>query len=257
MNEHFEYERRVVCFIDILAFSDRIKNTTHKTKDAEQLLDTTCVALQQLNSYKSILEAKSNIKGIHITQFSDSIVISFPYDQEGKDLYLVVSSIKFLQVTMLKYYGILMRGGIVIGDLIHTDNILVGPAMIAAYEIESKCAFSPRIVLDPKVAYRFNIVSKLHMSTNTYMLIKKDLDDTSYVDYFDLEGDEFIDKSEHLDYFKQLCELVAANVTSTNMSVRMKYLWMRNKIKSSIFFKNPEYKDAYRTIVTLPNSKKK
>lgn len=248
----YSYERRIVCFIDILAFSNRIKQTAKNSVVAEQLLSSTCEALYQLDVYRAIMEQDSDIKGIQITQFSDSIVISFPWQIDNGDLYVAMEALRYIQATMLKIYGILLRGGVVIGDLIHTDKLLVGPAMIAAYEVESKCAFSPRIVLDPKVAYRFDKIKneKLKPGTANEHIIHKDLDDTSYIDYFNIDKDEIFSDEERLDYFKQLCKMIAENVNSSDMSVRMKYLWMRNKLKGSLMFKLPEFRQAYKDIVT-------
>ena len=248
----YAYERRIVCFIDILAFSNRIKQTAKKIEAAEQLLSSTCEALYQLDAYRAVMEKQSGIKGIQITQFSDSIVISFPWQLDNGDLYVAMEALRYIQVTMLKLYGILLRGGVVIGDLIHTEKLLVGPAMIAAYEVESKCAFSPRIVLDPKVVYRFNIIknSKLKPGMANEHIIHKDLDDTSYIDYFNIEKGELFNDEERLEYFKQICKMIADNVNSSDMSVRMKYLWVRNKLKGSIMFKLPEYKMVFKELVT-------
>lgn len=251
MDRALTYERRIVCFIDILGFSVRIKGTEKKTDEAKDLLNKTCNALEQIHLYITIIERDSGIKGIQITQFSDSIVISFPWRTDSTELHIVLKAIKYIQVTMLKMYGILMRGGIVIGDLIHTDRLLVGPAMIAAYEIESKCALSPRIVVDPKVAYRYGLIrKKLKPDEAKKRVIHKDLDDTSFIDYFNIDEDTIFDENEIRDYFKLLCKLVADNVSSSDMSIRMKYLWMRNKIKNCELYSKPEFKALYRKIVT-------
>ncbi len=45
------------------------------------------------------------------------------------------------------YEGIMIRGGVTIGDLYHRNNIVYGPAMIEAYRLESKCAIYPRIIM--------------------------------------------------------------------------------------------------------------
>ena len=253
MVDQYSYQQRIVCFLDILAFSNRIKQTAKGDDSSAELLNDTCAALNYLADYKELMEKRSRISDIHVTQFSDSIVISFPWNNNKFDLFFALYSIKLFQVSALKKYRILLRGGIVIGDLIHTDTLLLGPGMIAAYEVESKCAFSPRIVLDPKVSFRYNRIKKdlIGFSEEEKRIIHKDLDDTSYVDYFNVgKGEIFASEEERLDYFKQLCQLVADNVSSSDMSIRMKYLWMRNKIKNSDLFKIPEYSAVYKKIVT-------
>ena len=46
--------------------------------------------------------------------------------------------------------GILLRGGITVGQLCHKDNIVYGPAMVEAYELESKSAIYPRVIVSEK-----------------------------------------------------------------------------------------------------------
>lgn len=261
--EQFSYERRVVCFIDILGFSNIIKSTTNATNGNGELLKV-CNALNRINDFRQIIEKinnKKNIERIQTTQFSDSIVISFPWQEEDNSIIVAFTIIKYMQVILIKEYNILLRGGIVIGDVIHNDKLLVGPAMIDAYMLESKCAFSPRIIIDPKVAFKYNKILKKCKKEKTWedtTVIHKDSDDTSYIDYFNFsDTEDIIATAEQLEYFKQLCRLVATFVENKDMSIRVKYLWMRNKIKSSNLFKKAEYADAYREIVTNKGEKAK
>lgn len=256
MSKHYTYEQRIVCFIDILGFSNRIKQTEKSTPEAVRLLDKTCDALDLLDTYRQIMTEKTFNEDIMVTQFSDSIVITFPWNKNDESIYRGLRAIRHIQATMTKLYGILMRGGIVLGNIIHTDSLLLGPAMVSAYQLESKCAVSPRIVVDPKVAYRYNIIKKRMIGQGmpfSKYVIHKDYDDTSYIDYFNFEDDDIFDEIDRLNYFRQLCEMVAQNVESSDISIRVKYLWMRNKIKGSNLFKIPEYSAAYKQIVTNKN----
>lgn len=245
------YEKRIVCFIDILGFSGIIKSTTSEDQDkAQKKLSNVCEALLFL---RECLNAIS-IHNIVTTQFSDSVVISFPWNKDDWHMLAVFKTIKHIQITLLYKYDLLLRGGIVIGDVIHTDKLVVGPAMINAYALESKCANSPRIVLDPKVVFRFNILknnAKKGNFTESDKIIHKDLDDTSYIDYFNLDEDETFDnESEKERYFSKLCKLIADNVGSSDMSIRTKYLWMRYKVKHSEWYQLPKYAAIYKQIVT-------
>lgn len=256
MYNHYTYEQRIVCFIDILGFSSRIKQTAKGTPEAAKLLDKTCDALDLLDIYRRVMTEKTHNEDIKVTQFSDSIVITFPWNKSDESLYRGLKAIRHIQATMIKLYGVLMRGGIVLGDIIHTDQLLLGPAMVSAYQIESKCAVSPRIVVDPKVAYRYNIIKKRMTGEGidfSKYVIHKDYDDTSYIDYFNFDDDDIFIGDESFDYFKQLCEMVAQHVDSPDISIRMKYLWMRNKIKGSNLYKKTEYKAAYKQIVSNKN----
>ena len=245
------YEERIVCFIDILGFSGLIKSTTSRDiGKAQKTLNNVCEALFFLRECLSSL----SIHNITTTQFSDSIVISFPWNEKDWHLLAVFKTIKHIQIVLLYKYDLLLRGGIVIGDVIHTDKILVGPAMVNAYELESKCANNPRIVLDPKVEYRFLVLKNNAKRANfeeSDRIIHKDLDDTSYIDYFNVDEGEIFDNAEEEElYFGKLCQLIADNVGSADMSIRMKYLWMRNKVKHSEWYKKPKYASLYKQIVT-------
>ena len=245
------YENRIVCFIDILGFSGIIKGTT--SDDKEKALNTLVNVCEALSFLRKCLDSIS-IHDIKTTQFSDSIVISFPWNKDNWHMLAVFKTIKHIQIVLLYRYNLLLRGGIVIGDVIHTDELIVGPAMINAYALESKCANSPRIVLDPKVVFRFNILknnAKKANFTESERIIHKDLDDTSYIDYFNIdEGEIFEDEDEKERYFTKLCQLIASNVGSSDMGIRMKYLWMRNKVKHSEWYQQSKYAAIYKQIVT-------
>lgn len=245
------YEKRIVCFIDILGFSGIIKSTLADDKDkAQKKLENICEALLFT---RECLENIS-IHDIKTTQFSDSVVISFPWDKDNWHMLAIFKTIKHIQIVLLYRYNLLLRGGIVIGDVIHTEKLIVGPAMINAYTLESKCANSPRIVLDPKVVYRFTILKNNAKKCNfieSDRIIHKDLDDTSYIDYFNIDEEEiFENENEKEFYFTKLCQLIADNIGSTDMSIRMKYLWMRNKVKHSELYQEPKYATIYKRIVT-------
>ncbi len=251
-HRYYSYETRIVCFIDILGFSNLIKGTIKKGEESQDNLANLCDAINMIRSFGDMLGKKTIIEGSAITQFSDSIVISFPWSKDDPSILLFFASIKYLQIYLIKEHGVLMRGGIVVGKVIHNDQIIMGPAMIDAYVLESKCAFSPRIVIDPRVAFRYNKVFNENASSWGYgSAIHKDFDGTSYIDYFNVSEDEaFLTSDEMKDYFDVLCSMVAGNVGSSDMSIRVKYLWMRNKIKNSKLFQRPEYALIYKNRVT-------
>jgi hypothetical protein len=45
----------------------------------------------------------------------------------------------------------LLRGGVAEGDIIHDEEGVFGPALIRAYELESRIAMFPRVVVDEPV----------------------------------------------------------------------------------------------------------
>ncbi|MBR6496504.1 MAG: hypothetical protein IKT28_05300, partial [Rikenellaceae bacterium] len=134
LSEELTYENRIVVFIDILGFSNIVKSTvsTKKaesyTKKANKVLANLRSALQFIHKHFYELRADYDNSSIQLSQFSDSIVISVLENSE--ELILIFKHLKLVQTRLLNKFDILIRGGVVKGLLIHTDNLLLGPAMV-------------------------------------------------------------------------------------------------------------------------------
>jgi hypothetical protein len=48
------------------------------------------------------------------------------------------------------YLEFFIRGGVTVGDIVHDEHVVFGPALNRAYYLESQVADKPRIVLDPE-----------------------------------------------------------------------------------------------------------
>src|SRR5229473_8151572 len=115
MSEETVYSKRIVAFLDILGFEDHIE----RTADPDY-------ARKILRVLRSIFRVKQEndsdpipLKeiGIEVTVFSDSVVISYSADDENA-LFGVILDITHLQLNLMAH-GVLMRGGISVGDLYH------------------------------------------------------------------------------------------------------------------------------------------
>lgn len=247
----YKYENRIVAFIDILGFAGKISKSRTDNNSLNQL----CEAIYSIQDH--IKEAQENYDlpdSSNVTQFSDSIVISLKM-QDSYKMLSVFQLLKKIQVNLLSD-GILLRGGIVKGELIHTKNLLLGPGMVNAYYLESKCAQYPRIVIDPKVLWQFARISgvKKELRLKDYDYHKTfiaDEDGTSYIDYFNDIDNYHKNSKKPFAYFQSLCQIIANNIDNEDISTRVKYLWMREKLKRSEYFS--KYKTEYRRIVTNRN----
>ncbi|MDA3904446.1 MAG: hypothetical protein PF484_00055 [Bacteroidales bacterium] len=143
-------ENRVIAFIDILGFK------TLAEKNTKEVL---------LKTIKPFYECKENIKKLELvlpnsmeaTFFSDSIVLSC----DEIDVKEFLSIIKMLldEFILCKLF---LRGGIALGKLYHSNDIVFGPAMNCAYELESKFAVYPSIIISDDV---YKITNKLYPIT--------------------------------------------------------------------------------------------
>ena len=146
------YETRIVAFVDILGWT-RVVETAQRDPEQIQQLG---LALDMLRGQVQQSEWMSKNAGSdgwpgdpQVTQFSDCLTISTRNDYYGKSH--LISTLGFLSTSLL-YQGFLLRGGITVGELYHRESMVFGPAFLKAYELESRCAIYPRIILDPDLA---------------------------------------------------------------------------------------------------------
>ena len=154
---HDYYDQRLVVFVDLLGFRD----TVARTEKDRNLFDSIRTILQDFQAEAEKLRPKwdrPSFFDVRLTAFSDSVVISYPATGYPSgttgpniaSLGTLFSDICFLQQSLL-VQGILTRGGIAVGNLYHQDNVVFGSALIDAYQLESKKAKFPRVVLDPRI----------------------------------------------------------------------------------------------------------
>ncbi len=228
-----KYEDRIVCFIDILGFKDHIKRTN--TKDDEENTHNIKNIISAINAirYFNDIDKQEDNEGKQVTQFSDSLVISFLSNEESGVFYSLLS-IMWTQISLAKH-GILCRGGIVRGKLVHTEKYLFGPAMVTAYTLESKAALYPRVILDESI-----IVSGVeahgkhhlahHERDSIMSLLKKDSDGMYYIDYITEAQEELDDPVyDYPQYLHELGDIIANGLKSADPSVLIKYQWLKEK----------------------------
>lgn len=86
-----------------------------------------------------------------ISTFSDHAVISFPVEHLKDDMSLVALISAGGMISALARVALeldmLIRGGATIGPLHHRDGVVIGSAMVEAWELESRTAIYPRVVI--------------------------------------------------------------------------------------------------------------
>lgn len=230
---HQKYEDRLVAFIDVLGFSNMVNQSV---EDAEKVRRLTA-ALNSLYERIWEWEADGYDSSFAFTQFSDSIVISA--------LAGTTDSFEMLQQLLLGVteladnYEILVRGGIARGLLIHDKEMVVGPAMIGAYQLESKAAIYPRIIIAKELKERIEADLEESILSQTSLaevpgfskLFKTDDDGWCYLDY--VNPDEIYYELNKEDRLEALERLVQKGLQSPNERVKEKYLWLQKKIEEA------------------------
>lgn len=127
-----------VAFLDILGYSNMVKSDLEGPSGEEKYFHKLLTLHKETNSLKY-----ENLE-FSLIQFSDSIIISAPYNTNT--FHSFSKLIAEYQYKLLSN-GIPIRGGITYGKHYYKDDFLFSSALIDAYCIESKLARYPRIII--------------------------------------------------------------------------------------------------------------
>ncbi|WP_159478370.1 hypothetical protein [Chryseobacterium sp. 18068] len=257
-----KYENRICCFIDILGFKQHINETINVAGEDNS---------EKINSIKNIIDLSKSLTNDHgfsdtkvITYFSDSIVISYEFS-EPSQLYHTLNDLLFVSFELANK-GYLIRGGVSIGKLIHTNELIFGPALVKAYELESKKAIYPRILVEQYVVENGVIYrEKNHSEEDEHKFIMdiltEDVDGNYYIDYISKGYSEFDDIEYDIYPYLEKLKSFLNNYSNERDDVKEKLYWLNDKISNAISqihvsiesenFNNIELRDYYRTLHPL------
>jgi hypothetical protein len=271
------YENRIVLFLDILGFKKIVEGTLKKTKESDEaeVVEKTKFLIETINEINKIAQLTPKETSKVVTQFSDSIVISFKaYDQE--EIPKLFYNLQRL-IAKLVAREILCRGAISYGPLYHKENLIFGPALVDAYETETKAALYPRVILDKSVLeimkYNYSLENKhtyrkIRFDSEVDSCLKTDTDDKFYIDYF-TGSMMFYNDEELFKVYKNLRKIITDGLRFKDPNINIKYGWMKNKYnklpeylehinqEEELFDKRPDIKKFYlefKPIKTTPNS---
>jgi hypothetical protein len=137
------YSERYVAFIDILGFSDIVRQSSASPARAAGLIAILEKIADAKRTFVDDLEISPD--DFKAQSFSDCIVLSENASPSG--LFHLLAAVTIVSLDLLSE-GVFTRGGIAKGKLHHSDKVAFGPAMIEAYRLESQIARYPRILVD-------------------------------------------------------------------------------------------------------------
>lgn len=221
MDLNYKYEKKILVFFDVLGFKDMVQR---KYKDKPE-------KIKEILNTMHILSSPSYTSELII--FSDSVInileIKPKYNEHGQTfadyLNVIFNNIAAIQVNMFELYGVLIRGSIVVGDIYYEseNNLLFGPALVDAYELESKYSIYPRFLIGKSIVDEISDAERLDVT--------EDVDGHYYIDVFKwlvkLEPEK-----QHLVTLKsKIEEEINMLGDKPNLGVLSKYSWFLNKIK--------------------------
>jgi hypothetical protein len=153
MSEKRTYTRSLVSYLDLLGFSELVEESRTDSSVTEQiatLLHKLRRSSENVDRAVSISTGPTSEFSNTLT-FSDHVVRRTKIIDDGildevvnKELYVLSE----IQLDLLLQGGRMVRGGLCLGDLYLEEGLAFGPALVKAYELESKYAVYPRIVID-------------------------------------------------------------------------------------------------------------
>lgn len=231
------YEDRLCLFLDILGFKSMVEETVKELVRPDPLLPKG-MTVQRVHAALHAIGNEMNPKAtelsgmVHstrqVTQFSDSIVVSYRLGEAGA-VFDMLYDIYLLQITLIQH-GVLVRGAISRGGLFHDGHVVFGPALVEAAELE-KLATYPRVILPREILElgMFDLHGQPDKTVRS--LVKEDLDGMYFIDYFGVSPGEFDSGWEglsgHLIELRRL--ILRLSRLTKNPSIKLKHSWMRKK----------------------------
>jgi len=225
------YRRSVVTFIDVLGFKD-------------------IVAKKSFDEVRGIVRLMQRFAGAEagdpfapeVIAFSDSIIRVRPI-HEGINaeysygcVYWEILDLLHAQ-TELVNRGVLIRGGIALGDIHIEDGQVFGPGLIASYELESSYANFPRIVVSPELLRELDtnpaLVNCDHAPADEKEYLAKILrrgeDGLHFIDYLRACRGELDDPDDYPPFLASHKQLILGESAGASLSrTTAKYLWLAN-----------------------------
>jgi hypothetical protein len=189
-----KYETRLVAFLDVMGFQELLK--TEQLKELQGYYDE---IIPRLDTKRLNFKEKENYKKLIV---SDSIIMTVVITKNN----LETAAKFFSEVALVQFFlaskcNIWLRGAITVGDLFidESENILVGPAFVSAWNLEKNADF-PRVIIDPKVSKHFGLAPNKFVQSINSKSSKNSLLVRSEV--VDVTKQPFISNAMQLDWFR-------------------------------------------------------
>lgn len=211
-----KYEEKIVALIDILGFKNLV-NDESKCEDIGAILKLPYFIRQ--DDIAKMLK----IKSVMMTSISDSLVFSIRLKERGA-MNKITKLLSVFMQTLLSQHSLLLRGGIAVGKLYHDSEVVYGPGLVKAYELESKIAIYPRIVMTlSDFEYSILSCSEISQSTLREMFVPDN-------DYFLMLDCLFYTNQQAL----ELCRFRLEQMQTLDLREQQKINWMITAVDRKI-----------------------
>ena len=198
-----------VAFVDLLGVTQKIE------KESQWALDWIWLF------YKTITQEIEKHQNVKFKIFSDNILICKEIEEANPkqavvEIFEILDKIEELMFTA---EALFIRGAVVVGNLHFSENFVYGKALVNAYQLESKLAIYPRVIVDK---------SALCLIRGKNIPVVQDKDGQYFYDYI-----QFCIVENKVDWLRKIKTFkfnILLNVSnnSTTLSVLNKMEWAVN-----------------------------
>jgi len=132
--------------MDILGFEALVKNLS-TSPELHNKIYSSLTRIKSISRSAKSPKFKTVHDNLNVSVFSDCIAITCA----TSELANLIWTCGYLQADLF-FQGVLLRGGICLGPVVHEDGMLYGEGLLLSYHLEQKSAVYPRIVVDPDLA---------------------------------------------------------------------------------------------------------
>ena len=211
-----KYSHCIIAYIDVLGTKNKLKENSDNYLDIIQTI-ARCIkgVVDKVNSDKTVS------KELKYKIFSDNIVFALEYDNSNflEHTQLMIQLISMFQYKMTEQ-NLFIRGSICTGDLNINNMFIVGKGLVKAYELESRNAVYPRVILDKELAEKI-FANNIDFATDKNFALRVDSDNYSFLNYLNFASSSE-DIKKHYDFFaKNAGESYGENERQKNDWVRL------------------------------------
>lgn len=209
------YSSHIIVFLDVLGFSQLVNNPKMNSVFAG--------LYASISGFSEIVKnnEQADLSGIKTTVLSDSIVLSYPADTPN-----VLEKLTRMMHSIMHTFAdenVFLRGSITKGLLWHDKNIVFGPGLVRAHELEKNKADNPRCIVDPEV---LDELFNCDEGYPVHISFTEDEDGFVYYDYYlnQLYSDRNVNYNTRT--ITRIREAIILNLKSGHCDkVHRKYLW--------------------------------
>ena len=220
------YDMKLVAWLDILGIRAIIKD--EKNHDAESVISI----MSELAIYvKSACDPYASTKQLNYLQIADGFMIVADIDL-ANELCAILAEIQWKILINLK---MLSRGAITAGSVsvAHEGSLIIGPAYVDAYVLESENAIFPRVIMPNAF---FDATSNIFHFDHT----RVDADHVKYIDYisYTIENNSIDSKRMSnmliqqgvIEMIQQQCQ---SAIAKQRFGLLQKYGWMKELLQKN------------------------